>query len=174
MGAVPKFVFLIGLPGAGKTTIGRELSTRLQLPFIDLDDEIVKREGTSIKDIFEKKGEDYFRKCEATCLHALIERKEVAIVSVGGGTPCFYDNMAKMQGAGKTCYLKVSWQALASRASVQNGVRPLFKNLPSENLAKSLKERFSWRLPFYAQADIIVETDTLAPPQIVAAILSSL
>lgn len=174
MKAVLRPVFLIGLPGAGKTTIGRLLSFRLQLPFIDLDDEIIKKEGAAIKDIFEEKGEDYFRKIEAACLDEQVSKNEAFVISVGGGTPCFFDNITKMKEAGKVCYLEASWKKLASRASLENEVRPLFKNLEKETLEKSLKEKFEWRLPYYSQADVIIKTDEVSPEEIVEAILRKL
>ncbi len=159
MPEIDSIVFLVGLPGSGKTTVGKLLSASMGLPFIDLDDIIVESEGRSIKSIFEENGEDYFRSVERACLSSLIESHKAAIVSTGGGTPCFFDNTEKMNLAGTTCYLQTSWEVLASRVSPEQSIRPLFKGLSESAIEEQLTERFSWRLPYYLQASIIVNTD---------------
>ena len=167
-------LFLIGLPGAGKTTVGQVLSVRSGLPFIDLDDLIVEKEGQSIHKVFLEKGEDYFREIEAECLGSLIAGKLKAIISVGGGTPCYYNNLQKMKQAGTVCYLRVSWQQLAMRASLENNKRPLFEGLNQQDLAKSLEARFAWRLPIYEQANLIVQGDELPALEIADVLLKKL
>ena len=167
-------LFLIGLPGSGKTTVGRVLSAKSGFPFIDLDDLIVEKEGQSIYEVFEEKGEEYFRKIEAECLGNLLAKQVKAIISVGGGTPCYHNNLQKMKQAGSVCYLQVSWQQLASRASLDNNKRPLFEGLVKQDLAKSLETKFAWRLPIYEEADLIIKGDERSAVKIADALLKKL
>lgn len=167
-------IFLVGLPGSGKTTIGQLLSRQTGRPLTDLDDVIVETEGREIKDIFEKEGEDYFREVEAACLDAIVAARHSSIISTGGGTPCFFGNMEKMNIAGVTCYLQTSWHDLAFRVSPGHSVRPLFKGLSPQDIERQLEERFSWRLPFYEKARMIVDTGNKNELAIADEILKSL
>jgi shikimate kinase len=169
-----KPIFLIGLPGSGKTTVGKLLSTQLVIPFIDLDDIIVQREGRAISEVFEKEGEDYFRKAEAACLASLIESKAIQVVSTGGGTPCFFDNLEKMKRAGITCYLETPWMELAARVAPEESIRPLFKGLAGSKIETQLKKRFSWRLPFYENAQIIISTENKSALDVAKELLTQL
>src|ERR1700756_4715614 len=89
-------LFLCGMPGSGKTTVGKDLSKLLNCNLIDLDEYIAKKENLAIPVIFKTKGEDYFRKAESACLKELSAKSHNAVVSVGGGTPCFGQNMKMM------------------------------------------------------------------------------
>lgn len=164
-------IFLMGLPGAGKSTVGRQLAEKLAVPYTDLDEVIEGRTGKKINDIFSEKGEDYFRSLEAECLQNLIQTTSSGVVAVGGGTPCFFDNMEKMQAAGTTCYLKLSWQALAKRTRAADPSRPLFAGLDSTAMEESLSSRFAWRLPYYERAEVIIDIDRLLPETVVKQLL---
>jgi len=168
MTVLSKPLFLIGLPGSGKTTIGLQLSQQIGVPFTDLDDVIVKAVGQSIASMFEEKGEDFFRQLEAKCLDHVLKKQTIAIVSVGGGTPCFFNNLEKMKKSGFTCYLKTSWTTLASREVLGGNVRPLFKGLDAKNAADSLKARFGWRIPVYEKAGWIINTEAKSVDDVVS------
>ena len=99
---------MVGLPGAGKTTWGRRLASELKYIFVDLDHEIEKMHGRPIKEIFRSEGETHFRTLEKECLLKSINDKDSFIMATGGGTPCFFDNMHRMNDNGFTIYLKVS------------------------------------------------------------------
>ncbi|MEP2025618.1 shikimate kinase, partial [Reichenbachiella sp.] len=96
----PQKIFLIGMPGSGKSTLGKELAEKLGRNFFDLDAEIERMAGWVIPDIFAQVGEDYFRELENSVLLMLIRLNEPAVIATGGGAPCFYDNIDQMNLAG--------------------------------------------------------------------------
>ena len=110
-------VFLVGYMGCGKTTIGRRLARRLGYDFADTDDRIEKQEGADVCDIFHYAGEEYFRKAERGMLEQLIASGDDLVVSTGGGLPVWADNMARMNGAGLTVYIRRSAEQIAARLS---------------------------------------------------------
>ena len=103
---MPKPIFLIGYMGSGKTTLGKKLATKLELPFIDTDEEIVKQIGMSITEYFSQHGEDAFRTLEREQLRKFAEN--AAVISTGGGAPCFFDNMEWIRANGYACLLYTS------------------------------------------------------------------
>jgi shikimate kinase len=107
-------IFLIGFMGCGKTTLGRKLASRLDYEFIDLDDIFEEKVGMTITEYFSAFGEDAFRKLESEVLKQT-KYPENAVVSTGGGLPCFFDNMDWMNAHGKTIYIKLSPKTLANR-----------------------------------------------------------
>ena len=92
--------------GSGKSVVGRKLSSATGLNFVDLDNYILKKEDRTINEIFDEEGEDYFRQTEHRLLKEIIEKDDF-ILSCGGGTPCFFDNMTMMNRNGITIYLKM-------------------------------------------------------------------
>ena len=150
-------IFLIGMPGCGKSTFGRKVAADLNLPFFDLDHEIVHREGTSISNIFENQGEDYFREVESRLLHEITLSNQKFIMATGGGAPCFFDNMAFMNDHGISIYIDADIEHLLSRLS-EKGIekRPLLKQIGMENLKDGLKEKLESRKIFYHQAKVIL------------------
>ncbi len=137
-------IFLIGLPGAGKTFIGKRLAAEIDFPFIDLDEEIVKSEGRSIPEIFEKSGENHFRELEKKLLKKVIQEKNQFILAAGGGTPCFFDNMDIMNDNGVTIFINTSIEEIQERLKGDE-TRPLMKN-------NSLEELLEKRKPWYERA----------------------
>src|SRR5664279_2309648 len=124
-------IYIIGFMGSGKTTIGKKLASVLGWSFIDLDKEIEKHEGKTISVIFSEKGEDYFREVESHLIRNLKSGTDT-IISTGGGTPCYSNNMDIMLKSGLTIYLKLTPSQLRNRLSESKGDRPLIKDLDQE------------------------------------------
>jgi shikimate kinase len=137
-------IFLIGLPGSGKSTYAKQLAVVLNKSFIDLDDEIAKSTGRLITDIFEQEGEDFFRIKERNQLTETIKNYDEFVLATGGGTPCFFDNMEQMNQAGETVFINPSLSIIENRLGSDSS-RPLMKNYSLDQL---LAKRKSW----YSQA----------------------
>ena len=146
--------------GAGKTTIGKVLSQMAGLTFIDLDYYIEGRFRKTVSQLFAERGEEGFRTIEHNMLHEVAEFEDV-LVSTGGGTPCFFDNMAFMRQHGTTIYLKVSVEELANRLELCKQTRPVLRNRSGEELKAFVQESLSVRTSFYEQAQIIFNADRL-------------
>jgi shikimate kinase len=149
-------VYIIGFMGSGKTTAGKKLAAVLGWPFFDLDKKIEEIAGKSIPDIFSQDGENYFRTIESEALKT-IEYETDAVVSTGGGTPCYSDNMDFMLKTGLTVYLKLNPLQLLSRLSGSKGERPLIKNMGREELLSFIEEKLHSRELWYNRAIIIIE-----------------
>ena len=147
----------MGYMGAGKTTLGKTLSKSLNLSFIDLDYYIERRYHKEIRQLF---AEDGFRDIERRMLHEVAEFEDV-LISTGGGTPCFFDNMQFMNQAGVSVYLKVSVDELAKRLELCKQTRPVLKNRSGEELKAFISESLKTRLPFYEQAQIIFDAEKM-------------
>ncbi len=146
--------------GSGKTTIGKKLAKKLAYQFVDLDDLIEKKCGTSIANYFEKYGEESFRIIEQQTLRETLEQNNT-IVSTGGGTPCFFSNMAEINQTGISFYLKTDVDLLVSRLKGATDKRPLIRNMNSEDLKKYLTDLTSIREPFYQKANFVVNAKDL-------------
>src|ERR671926_244902 len=120
-------IYLVGFMGAGKTTVGRELAARLDVPFFDLDDLVEAAEKTSIKDIFAQHGEPYFRKRERDILRST-RNLERAVIATGGGTFTFEDNIQFIQAEGFSVYLSAPYALLRMRIGDKAAERPLFRD----------------------------------------------
>lgn len=153
-------IFLIGYMGAGKTTAGRELAKSLSLDFVDLDHFIQARYQKTVGQIFKDVGESEFRNIEKNILREVGDFENV-VISTGGGTPCFFDNMDYMNNAGITIYLKATSEALAERLNTCKDKRPLIKDKNKEELYSFVTESLLKREPFYSQAKIIFEPKEL-------------
>lgn len=143
--------FLIGFMGTGKSYWGKLWSQAKGLSFYDLDEEIEKAEGKKVTEIFNEKDEKYFRAKEKQILHTFFE-KENFILSCGGGTPCFFNNMEKMNEQGVTIYLKTDIDELVKRLSAEKEIRPLIKEVKDELLKDFILQKLNDREPFYQKA----------------------
>jgi shikimate kinase len=152
----PHVVYLIGFMGCGKTTVGKKLAASLKWKFIDLDKKIEEKTGLTIDELFSTHGEKYFREIEAVTLRELTFDSN-CIVAVGGGTPCFKENMNFMLNTGYTIYLKLTPAQLASRLKVSADERPLIRNIQEENLPHFIETKLSERSTQYEKAHLIID-----------------
>jgi shikimate kinase len=152
--------FLIGFMGSGKSYWGKQWSSHFDLPLIDLDHEIETAAGKSIAEIFQTKGEDGFRKMERKILHQFF-RKDHYIMSCGGGTPCFFNNMKKMNRMGITIYLKSSPEIIAARLKQEKENRPLIKGMDDDSMISFISHKLEERRYAYAQSMYHFDTDFL-------------
>lgn len=147
--------------GCGKSTLGKKLANKLNKPFFDLDEEIEKKEGVSINELFEKNGEDNFRKREREVLMDIISANENFVMSVGGGTPCFYKNMDLIKQSGTSVYLKYNAGILASRLINAKTTRPLISKLSEVELKAFISLKLNEREVFYNQSTFIIESNNI-------------
>ena len=147
-------IFIIGYMCAGKTTVGKKLAKQLSLTFVDLDAYIQNRHYKTIPELFAEKSEEGFRKIEQQTLHEVANFENV-IISTGGGTPCFFDNMDVMNRAGTTIYIETTPEILVERLLVSKNVRPLVVGKSKEELFSFVSAHLAERERFYKKADII-------------------
>ena len=153
-------IFLIGYMGAGKTTLGKAFARAMGLTFIDLDWYIEERFHKTIRQLFTERGEDGFRDLEKRMLHEASDFEDV-VISVGGGTPCFFDNMEYMNAAGETVFLDVDIKVLFRRLKVAKQQRPLLDGKTDEELMLFIQEALQARLPFYTKAKHVFNGELL-------------
>ena len=145
---------------SGKSTIGREISKKLDMKFIDLDDYISKREKSSISEIFKVKGEIYFRRIESFYLSEILNSKDSIILSLGGGTPCYSNNMELiLNSEASSIYIKASIKTLVTRLISEKNKRPLVAELENDKLTEFVAKHLFERRFFYEQASITVITE---------------
>jgi shikimate kinase len=149
-------IFLVGFMGCGKTTLGRKLASRLGYQFMDLDHILEAKEGMTIAEYFKRFGEDAFRKLESEVLKQT-DYPEHAVISTGGGLPCFFDNMEWMNGHGKTIYIKLSPKTLAGRLEKEKDERPLLREKHGEALVAFIGDKLIEREVFYNEATIVAD-----------------
>ena len=146
-----KRIILIGYMGSGKTTVGKALSKETGMMFYDLDWYIESRMRKTVSQIFAEKGEEGFRKIEYNMLHEVAEFEDV-IISCGGGTPCFFDNMDYLNQQGDVVYLKATPETLYKHLLMAKVERPLLKGKTKEELLEFIKTQLSTREAFYNKA----------------------
>lgn len=149
-------IFLIGFMGSGKTTLGRKLASRMGFEFIDLDHKLEQQVELSIAEYFSLFGEDAFRNLESQVLKATLY-PENAIISTGGGLPCYFDNMDWMKVNGKVIYIKLPPKTLADRLESGKEERPLLQDKHGDDLVNFIEQKLAEREEFYMQANIIAE-----------------
>lgn len=153
-------IFLIGYMGAGKTTLGSALAQAAGLSFIDLDWRIEGRFHKSVNAVFAERGEDGFRLLERSMLHEVAEFEDV-VVSVGGGTPCFFDNMEFMNRKGETVFLNAGLDALFRRLKAAKHSRPLLRGKPDDELRDFIRAGVEERMRWYSMAKHEICSDEL-------------
>ncbi|MDO5481703.1 MAG: shikimate kinase [Bacteroidaceae bacterium] len=153
-------IFLIGYMGAGKTTFGKPLAQKLGAAFCDLDDYIEEHCGQTISEIFAEKGEEAFRTIERNMLQEVAELENV-VVSCGGGTPCFFDNMDMMNACGETVFLSASPAVLKEHLLMGKNKRPLIQGKKPEELEDFVRESLKGRLPFYQEAKNVINIEVV-------------
>ena len=153
-------IILIGYMGAGKTTVGKSLAKELGVPFYDLDWYIDSRMRKTVAQIFAEKGEEGFRKIEYNMLHEIAEFEDV-IVSCGGGTPCFFDNIDYMNQQGPVIYLKAEPEVLYKHLVMSKNDRPLLRGKSPEQLITFIREQLEKREPFYSKARYTLDVSLL-------------
>lgn len=146
-------VYLIGLPGCGKSTLGRQLARLLNTVFIDLDTEIEKSVSLPVRDIFKQYGELFFRKHESEMLQGITESHADFVMATGGGTPVFIDNMSFMNANGTTIFLDVPLPEIIERMAASNKEeRPLLSALAPHELKDKIELLYIQRVEHYNQA----------------------
>ena len=153
-------IFIIGYMASGKTTFGRALARRTGMQHIDLDFYIEQRFHSTVRDIFARKGEAEFRRIEGAMLREVGEMDDV-IVSCGGGTPCFGDNLDYMNSRGLTVCLQASEGVTADRIIRAGSKRPLMAGKSREEILLTLREHMEVRRRYYDGAQLIISGDRL-------------
>lgn len=146
-------IFLWGLPGAGKSTLGRRLAGLIRLPFHDLDQYIESAEDRSISAIFENEGESHFRTLEHKYLFEVTSYVGPAIIATGGGTPCFENNLQLLKVSGRSLFLNAPIDLVYQRINTSSNLRPLFNNQTKTELKETLQNLYNERLLHYQKAD---------------------
>lgn len=167
-------IFLVGFMGAGKTTIGRRLAKGLDFEFYDSDLYFEEKFHFSIYNFFEVFGEHKFREFERDILQELFENNNDAIISTGGGTACFYDNMKLMNEEGITVYVKMHLKSLKHRLLNAKRPRPAIQGLNENEMQLFIKKLLTEREQFYKQAKIVVKGEDCNIPGLIAKIKSSI
>lgn len=155
-----KRIIIVGYMGAGKTTVGKMLAKDLGLQFYDLDWYIEERMRKTVPQIFAERGEDGFREIERRLLHEAAEFEDI-VLSCGGGTPCFFDNMEYMNAQGSTVYLKAAPDVLYAHLKMGKVERPLLKNKTPEQMKEFIKEQLSRREQYYLKARNVLDVNLL-------------
>ena len=153
-------IILIGYMGSGKTTVGKALSKNTGMMFYDLDWYIESRMRKSVSQIFAERGEEGFRKMEYNMLHEVAEFEDV-IISCGGGTPCFFDNMDYLNQQGDVVYLKATPEVLYRHLLMAKVERPLLKGKTPEELIDYITAHLEEREPFYGKARYTLDVSLL-------------
>ena len=164
-------IVLLGYMASGKSAVGKVLALALNIKFIDLDEFIEAHEKLSITQIFETKGEIYFRKKEGEYLQELLNLNESSLISLGGGTPCYGNNMIFIENKSTSFYLKASIDTIFERLKSETSQRPLVATIGTENLKEYIAKHLFERAPYYEGANHTILVNNKNVAQIVDEIL---
>ena len=167
-------ISLVGYMGSGKSHISKILSDKINFKLIDLDKEISRRNKLTIPEIFEKKGEIYFRKLERETLEEILATQENIVLSLGGGTPVYYNNMEIINNNSASIFLRASIATLAERISKQKEKRPLIAKIADEDLPEFIAKHLFERNVYYSKAQLSINTDQKDPEDIIQEIIEKL
>ena len=151
-----KHIFLCGFMGSGKSTYGKKLAGLIKRPFIDLDNYIQTKENKTIQFIFDNEGEDVFRTLETKYLKELIDNNVPHVISLGGGTVCFNNNIKFIKEAGVLVYIEMPVSVLAERLKKSRQKRPLLEGVKSDDLESYITQKLNERNKYYHQAHLTV------------------
>lgn len=157
--------FLVGFMGSGKSYWGAKLAEYLNVPFYDLDEVIVEKEGRSIESIFAEEGEEYFRIVEKNTLYDITERADSAegfVVSCGGGTPCFFNNIEYMKKHGKVVWINPPIDILWQRLLREKNKRPLLQEISDDDLRHYIQRKLGERKMYYEKADLVINEEAIS------------
>jgi shikimate kinase len=157
--------------GSGKTHWGRLLSQKLGIPFFDLDEQVTEHAGKSIVEIFAEDGEEYFRMHEKDVLHIITESHDAFVMSCGGGSPCYFNNIEYMNQSGVSVWINTPLNTIFSRLKGEKEKRPLIKSLSDDQLKSFISKKFADRKIYYEQADVMVDEEPLQLDHLIQKIL---
>ncbi|PZU90201.1 MAG: shikimate kinase [Chryseobacterium sp.] len=153
-------ISLLGYMGSGKSHVSKNLSKKLNFSLIDLDQKISEEHQLSVSEIFEKRGEIYFRKEENRILRDILNSENNLILSLGGGTPVYYNNMDIINEKSKSIFLRASVNTLTQRLLLNKPSRPLIAKFEDDEIPEFVAKHLFERNPFYSQAHHIIDTDS--------------
>ena len=163
------YIFLVGFMGAGKTTLAKKLASKLAYTWLDTDQEIEKKEGMKVSEIFEVRGEAYFRALEKLLVDELIPHQNI-IIATGGGLPCFNNLMENLNQLGTTIYLERTPKELFQRVKQATNSRPLIAHKTDEELLEYIESTMEKRREIYLKSKIIADRFSQPPEKIIALI----
>ncbi len=153
-------IYLIGYMSSGKSTLGKALATKLKYKFLDIDHAFEEKYKITINDFFERYGEDKFRELEHKLLISSFENDDI-VVSTGGGTPCFFDNMELINANATSVYLKLHYKSVISRLKSTKKKRPLVKDKSNEEFEQYIEQHLESREIYYSKAHFTIKTENL-------------
>ena len=154
-------IFLIGFMGSGKSHWGKLLAENFRVPFFDVDHVITDAEKKTITQIFVELGEEYFRFKEKDVLRALVEDHKDFVISCGGGTPCFFNNIDFMKEKGIVVWLNTGVDVLVKRLLKEKAQRPIIKTISDDDLKSFILKKLQDRKLYYEQANITLQEESL-------------
>jgi shikimate kinase len=166
-------IVLVGLPGSGKSTLGKKLAAQLGFPFYDLDELIVQQEKKSIPEIFYERGEGYFRRAETKVLEKQLDTDQAMVLATGGGAPCFNDNMDRINRKAISVFLDVPLPQIIQRMTTNEvALRPLFQGLDAGEITAKLTDLYTARLGYYDQAKIKLSGEDISTELLISELIS--